>query len=164
MTLLLSLVRHAKSSWVFPIEDFQRPLAEIGIERALKLQKIIEVELVKADVIYSSPAVRAKETASILLKGLDFEYSKLKISHELYTFDCINLEKFVKNLDSSNTHVFLLGHNTAITDFVNKFGDRYIENVPTSGWVTLAFEAENWNQIHSGKTIRFRSHRDNYHE
>lgn len=164
MTLLLSLIRHAKSSWAEPVEDFRRPLAETGIKRTEKLRKIIKVELQKADAIYSSPAIRARETASILLEGLDVDGSKLKLSQDLYTFDCNDLEKFVKNLDSSYTHVFLLGHNTAITDFVNKFGDRYIENVPTSGWVTLAFETENWSQIHSGKTIRFRSHRDNYHE
>jgi phosphohistidine phosphatase len=53
------------------------------------------------------------------------------------------------------TNVFLFGHNNAITDFVNKFGDLFIPNVPTAGWVTIEFEAENWASITKGKTIRF---------
>jgi len=50
-------------------------------------------------------------------------------------------------------NLILFGHNEAITNFVNKFGDLYIENVPTSGVVALQFDSEDWGNISKGKTI-----------
>ncbi|MEN9335591.1 MAG: hypothetical protein RLZZ500_578 [Bacteroidota bacterium] len=160
MKFILSLVRHAKSSWDLPLEDKLRPLNEIGVSRAHRMKTLIQQELVHADFVFSSPAVRARTTAQICLEGLNFDAKAVLIAPELYTFEVQKLETFVKKIDSSLTHVFLFGHNSAITDFVNKFGDRYIENVPTSGWVTLEFETTSWNQIQRGKTIRFRSPSD----
>jgi phosphohistidine phosphatase len=45
----------------------------------------------------------------------------------------------------------IFGHNSAITDFVNKFGDFFIENVPTSGLVVIEFETDFWKNITKGK-------------
>lgn len=164
MKFTLSLVRHAKSSWDLPLDDKLRPLNEVGIKRIHKMKKSIQDEIVKADSIFSSPAVRTRTTAMICLEDLELGSSSLKIAPELYTFDVKNLETFVKNLKSDLKHVFLFGHNSAITDFVNKFGDRYIENVPTSGWVTIEFETNQWSQIQRGKTIRFQTPSDLNHD
>ncbi|MEY2869533.1 MAG: hypothetical protein RIR01_2030, partial [Bacteroidota bacterium] len=48
--------------------------------------------------------------------------------------------------------VILFGHNAAITNFVNKFGDVFIDNVPTSGFVSLQFDTDSWDSISKGKT------------
>jgi phosphohistidine phosphatase len=50
----------------------------------------------------------------------------------LYTFDVKQWRKLLNFEKISN--IILFGHNAAITDFVNKFGDVLIENVPTSEW------------------------------
>jgi phosphohistidine phosphatase len=47
---------------------------------------------------------------------------------------------------------YCFGHNAAITNFVNIFGDVSIENVPTSGFVSIEFDTENWIEIKKGKT------------
>ena len=160
MKYQLSLIRHAKSSWNLPLEDKLRPLNEVGIQRAIVMREHVQSIIKDADYVFSSPAVRARSTANLMLEGLPIKQNAFEIIPELYTFDVRQLETFVKKLPSSLTHVFLFGHNSAITDFVNKFGDRYIENVPTSGWVTIEFDCENWSQIQKGKTVRFRTPRD----
>ncbi|MFM2230540.1 MAG: hypothetical protein RL607_1798 [Bacteroidota bacterium] len=127
------------------------------VAHANQMKSVIQKELVHADFVFLKSAVRTRTTAQICLEGLNFDPKAVLIIPELYTFEVQKLETFVKKLDSRLIHVFLFGHNSAITDFVNKFGDRYIENVTTSGWVTLEFKTTSWNQIQRGRTIRFRS-------
>jgi phosphohistidine phosphatase len=155
MKFKLSLMRHAKSSWEFPLDDRLRPLNERGITNAKKMRKELTRQKSIPQKIYSSPAVRARTTAKIIMENQDLPFPTFEIVEELYTFDAKNLERFVKKINPIYTSVFLFGHNNAITDFVNKFGDLFIPNVPTAGWVTIEFEAENWASITKGKTIRF---------
>jgi phosphohistidine phosphatase len=56
--------------------------------------------------------------------------------------------------------LIIFGHNEAITKFVNKFGDLLIDNVPTSGVVSLQFDIKDWKNLSKGKTLNtvFPSH------
>ncbi|MCZ8168456.1 MAG: SixA phosphatase family protein [Flavobacterium sp.] len=155
MKFKLSLIRHAKSSWEFPLDDRLRPLNERGITNAEKMRKEVIRQQCIPQKVYTSPAVRARTTAKIIMENQEASFPILEIAEELYTFEANNLERFVKKLNPKFSSVFLFGHNNAITDFVNKFGDLFIPNVPTAGWVTIEFEAESWASITKGKTIRF---------
>ena len=60
----LYLVRHAKSSWEEPGgSDIDRPLLEKGIKRTQKVICFLKDHGVKIDLMISSPAVRAFQTA-----------------------------------------------------------------------------------------------------
>jgi hypothetical protein len=65
--------------------------------------------------------------------------------------DFTKSEKRIPVLPLSNAMFFPVAIK-AITNFVNKFGDVFIENVPTSGFVSLQFDADSWNAINKGKT------------
>ena len=148
----LILVRHAKSSWEAPLKDFDRPLMKRGILDAHNVSAAIGKFLPKTYTIWSSTAARATETAIIFAQNLSYPLESILFKDELYTFDERHLEKVIKSCDNSLESVILFGHNEAITNFVNKFGDVFIENVPTSGFVSLQFDAESWDTIHKGKT------------
>ena len=60
----------------------------------------------------------------------------------------------IKSCKNEFDSVILFGHNGAITNFVNKFGNIFIENVPTSGFVSLKFDSDNWQFIDRGRTIK----------
>lgn len=102
-------------------------------------------------IIWSSTAARASETALIFAQNISYPLS-IVFKDDLYTFDEKQLEKVIKSCDNSLESVILFGHNEAITNFVNKFGDVFIDNVPTSGFVSLQFDAESWDTINKGKT------------
>jgi len=148
----LILIRHAKSSWVIPCKDIDRPLLEVGIERATKVA-IKAKSFVNADYYFtSSPATRAFETAKIFLTQWNIPISNcLKIA-TLYTFDVDSLEDIVKSYPNSQENVIIFGHNDAITEFVNKFGDEKIINVPTAGFVEIIFDSNDWKSIKKGTT------------
>ena len=46
----------------------------------------------------------------------------------------------------------IFGHNHAFTSISNIFGDRYIENLPTSGLVKIIFDTNVWSDITNGQT------------
>jgi phosphohistidine phosphatase len=102
--------------------------------------------------MWSSAAARAAETALIFAQNISYPVESIVYKKELYTFDENQLEKVIKSCSNLFESVILFGHNEAITNFVNKFGDVYIDNVPTSGFVSIQFQADSWDAIYKGKT------------
>ena len=60
------------------------------------------------------------------------------------------MEQIVKSCPNECENLILFGHNCAITDFVNKFGDIFIDNVPTYGLVSINFEIDDWKKLTKG--------------
>ncbi len=149
----LILIRHGKSSWEMPIEDHERPLTNKGIKNSNFIFDKIQKNLPERFLIWSSTAKRAHDTAKIFNEVLNIPQELTVLKSDLYTFDSLNLAKSIQKCDDSVPSLIIFGHNSAITDFVNKFGDKYIENVPSSGVVILEFEEESWNVIKNGKIV-----------
>lgn len=150
----LILIRHAKSSWDTPVQDFDRPLEPRGIKDAILVSKNFVKHLPSSLVIHSSTAKRARETAIIFAETISYPIDSIIFRDDLYTFDENKLEKSIKALPNDYENVILFGHNAAITDFVNKFGENFFDNIPTSGLVWLRFYSDYWGKIHDGKIIR----------
>lgn len=147
----LILIRHAKSTWEFPIQDFDRDLTQKGINNSQKIAQHTSQLIQPSSIIWSSAAKRALETAKIVVGNWKLPIEKIEIKRELYTFDGIKLEQIVKSCPNAIDNLILFGHNNAITDFVNKFGDIFIDNVPTSGFVSITFDTNDWSTIDKGK-------------
>jgi phosphohistidine phosphatase len=150
----LILVRHAKSSWDLPLDDKKRPLTDTGIKAIKKVGQIAQGFIDSDFEIWSSTATRATETALLFCDNAGLNKNQINFFDSLYTFNENQLEKVIRNCKNSVTKLILFGHNEAITNFVNKFGDEYIFNVPTAGLVFLQFEAQNWENINKGKIIK----------
>lgn len=160
----LILVRHAKSSWEAPLRDFDRPLQSRGIHDAHLVSSNLKNELPKTFVIYSSPARRAMETAMIFAQNLSCPLESIIYNEDLYTFERKNLEEQIKSISNVYDNVMLFGHNEAITNFVNKFGDIFVENVATCGLVSITFDTDQWREIGKGNTRHVVFPRDLKHD
>lgn len=148
----LILVRHAKSSWDAPLHDHERPLTGRGIQDAHLVSSHISDQIPKSFLVWSSTAKRATETALIFAQNLSFPLESIVFKDDLYTFDERKLEQIIKSCPNDCDHLMLFGHNEAITNFVNKFGNVRIDNVSTSGFVNIIFDTMNWDTIESGTT------------
>lgn len=136
------LIRHSKSSWDFNLEDKNRPLSERGIIDANVVFNELLSEIDVDDFnILSSDSERTLLTASIFASVFKLNINTIHFINELYTFDLLNFEKVIKENFTNNLIVF--GHNNALTDFVNKYSEKYFENIPTSGVVILKFVSRN---------------------
>lgn len=150
----LIVVRHAKSSWEVPVHDKDRGLTCQGIKDAHLVSNEVKNRVPKTYLFFTSTAKRAANTALIFAQNFAYPLESIIYKEDLYTFDENKLEKFIKSLINTCETVILFGHNGAITDFVNKFGDIFIENVPTSGFVHMKFETDDWNLINRGSVKR----------
>lgn len=156
----LILIRHSKSLRDSLLNDFNRNLTSEGIEKAKKCAISSNGFVNKNSTILSSSAVRAYETAKIFIEHWNLTLDRIKVSDNLYTFNSLVLEEIVKSSTNDSENLILFGHNSAITDFVNKFGDIFIDNVPTAGFVSITFDCDNWKEIVKGKTVKILFPRD----
>ncbi|WP_406683659.1 histidine phosphatase family protein [Seonamhaeicola sp. MEBiC1930] len=148
----LILVRHAKSSWEYDVIDHERPLKKRGINDANIVSKNLKTKNFEFDKVLSSDALRAKATANIFKVGLSFK-NEIELNHKLYDFSGRDMLEVIKSCDNNVETLLVFGHNHAITDFANTYGNYYIDNVPTSGVVVIEFEIDNWGILCRGNTI-----------
>lgn len=156
----LILVRHAKSSWETPLTDYDRPLTNRGISDAHVVSQNAVAFLPSSFTVITSTSRRAMSTALIFAQNFSYPIDSIKSDDDLYTFESQNLEKIVRHLDNDLESVILFGHNAAITNFVNKFGNIFIENVTTAGLVSLKFQTNHWRDISKGQTVKVLFPRD----
>lgn len=150
----LYIVRHAKSSWEYEgIKDIDRPLKERGIQDAYLISEVLSKKIDTPSVFVSSCANRALHTAMIFSYVFNYPLAYLKISKSLYSFSDGYLIKTVKALDNSFNSAIIFSHDHGISDFVNQYGDKKIDHVPTCGVVGITFNTDHWKNIKIGKTI-----------
>ncbi len=150
----LLLMRHGKSSWELNVNDEDRALLQRGISDAKLVGEKLSTKDLTIDFVYSSPANRALHTAMICIRQLRFPFDNFKVIPELYDFSGEHVLDFVRSQPSSLDTVLVFGHNHAFTHIANILGSEHIENVPTSGFVHLQFNDNNWTTIEKGTTVQ----------
>src|SRR5262245_40445956 len=80
----LFLVRHAKSGHDAGLKDRDRPLNERGLHDAPEMGERLAKRGVRPDRVLSSPAVRARTTAELLVKAFGIGSSEIAIDERLY--------------------------------------------------------------------------------
>ncbi len=148
----LYIIRHAKSSWDDPgLTDHDRPLMQKGINKTIKITEFLKWKIICPDLFLSSTAVRARQTAEIISKGLNYPSEKINTSNSLYHAGSESIFNELYGLSNQINSVMIFGHNPGLTYFANKFLNPTIENLPTSGVVSISFETNKWEKINEAK-------------
>src|SRR4051812_3134502 len=114
----LLLLRHAKSSWKNPeARDFDRPLNKRGLKAAPLVGKFIKERKLKPDLIISSPAVRARMTAALVVESGELE-GELRYDERIYEADIEALLKVVSQVDEAAETVLVVGHNPGLQELL----------------------------------------------
>ncbi|MBE0513421.1 histidine phosphatase family protein [Sulfurimonas sp.] len=141
----LYIIRHAKSSWSdVTLDDFERALNKRGKANAPMMGERLKKKGVMPDIIISSPAKRAKNTAEIIAKEVG--YKNILFLDDIYEATSETLSKILKALDDSYGVVFLVGHNPSLNELAYKLAG-FSENIPTCGIVEIEFECRKWAEI-----------------
>lgn len=150
----LYLVRHAKASLENLRErDIDRPLLDTGLRRTKYIIDFLHQKHVSIDMIISSPAVRALDTARIFAHALNIPIEDIKIEHALYDGDEDNIANLFFDQSRRIDKLMIIGHNPSITNFANRLLPEPIDYLPTSGVVCMQFETNFWDQIWQAKII-----------
>ena len=142
------IVRHAKSSWKDSgLDDRERPLNKRGERDAPEIGARLARRKDRPDLIVSSPAARALETARIIAKMLGYPRKEIAVEERLYGAGIDELLDVIRNADESAATLMLFGHNPGLTELANHLGPREIPNLPTCGVLHLRFEADIWAAV-----------------
>lgn len=139
----LILVRHAKSDWPEETDDFDRPLADKGLQDALKMSKFLKTNNIDIDYLISSPAVRALNTCKIFNQTYHLE---LTTNDKLYHPSESNFLSVIYDLDDSLNSVALFSHNNGISNFANSISED-IFHFPTCGVAGFEISCDSWSQF-----------------
>lgn len=119
----LEFIRHAKAEDIHEVidgsEDMDRPLTDKGKDKfaqtavkiADKLQDIASDQL----IAWSNPAVRAMETAAILVQQMSLE--DLHLQSFIYEGGLVNLTEAIGQLDADKT-VLIFGHEPLLSGWI----------------------------------------------
>ncbi|MCS3868232.1 phosphohistidine phosphatase [Chryseobacterium ginsenosidimutans] len=139
----LILVRHAKSDWPEETEDFDRPLADKGLEDAMRMSRFMKDNSIPIDYFVSSPAVRALNTCKIFNQTYNLTFIT---NEKLYNPSERNFESVIYDLDDSHDAVAFFSHNNGISNFANSISDD-IFHFPTCGVAGFEIDCDSWSEF-----------------
>jgi phosphohistidine phosphatase len=140
----LLILRHAKSSWKFPdLSDHDRPLNRRGKRDAPKMGKILKERGLVPDLVISSTATRAKDTASAVAKHSGYKGKRIRFE-SLYAAEPGAYLAVIRELTDNYQRVLIVGHNPGVEELIELLtGEIHI--VPTCTLAQIEFEIEKWS-------------------
>jgi phosphohistidine phosphatase len=147
----LYMVRHAKSSWDdMSLSDHDRPLNGRGEKNAPEMGRRLKDRGILPDLLISSSAVRAYETARKIAKEIGYLENRIANSKNLYHADEEDIIRWLQEQEDKNNSLMIFGHNPGFTECVNLLSGAGFYNIPTCGVVAMAFETELWSEVKAG--------------
>ena len=145
----LYLLRHAKSSWKDPeLPDFDRPLNGRGRESAPLVGRFIRKRKLHVDLLLSSPALRARQTAAIVRESAGLS-AKLLYDERVYEADAARLLEVVAQAGESADAVMLVGHNPGLEELLLLLTGEAMP-MPTAALARIALDVEKWGKAREG--------------
>ncbi len=144
----LFLVRHAKSSWDHPeLHDADRPLNKRGIKDAPTMGSRLKDRKILPDLLISSQAVRALETAKYIAEAIGYPKNKILVDERLYHASTMDFLSVINSQSDTSQSLMLFSHNPGLTSFANKFCTSFIDNIVTTGVYAIRFSVASWRSI-----------------
>ncbi|HSH93553.1 MAG TPA: phosphohistidine phosphatase SixA [Roseimicrobium sp.] len=138
----LYFLRHADAVPGEPDEG--RPLSELGIDQSRALGRFLRESHIAFDAAYSSPLVRARDTAERVLEICnDTDPLLLQIAEPLgFGAAGSEFDRWMRSIPDEK-HVLLVGHNPGLSDHVRRLTGGWPEehfSFPKGGMVCLKTE------------------------
>jgi phosphohistidine phosphatase len=140
------LLRHGKSAWDLPeLDDMKRTLLPKGIAVTDRVAKYLKEINVKIDIIISSPAQRAAQTAEIIQQSM--KLPETQFDQRLYPCSADEIYNVIIEQDDNIENILIVGHNPGLTYFAQEQMDADIDNLPTSGLVSCRYYTKSWGEF-----------------
>lgn len=151
----LMILRHAKSSWDNPdLSDFDRPLNARGRTAAPFMGRLIAERGYLPEMIVSSPAKRASETAALVRENAGIS-AAAQFDERIYEASPQALRQVVSETPDSVNSLMIIGHNPGMEGFV-RFLTGELLPIPTAALSIIDLDIEKWADLtaNCGRLIR----------
>jgi phosphohistidine phosphatase len=146
----LLLLRHAKSDWDAGAgRDHDRPLAPRGIAAAGRVGQWLAAAGPALDLVVTSSAVRALETARLALREGRLA-TPLRVEPSFYGSDVAAMLEAVRGLDEALAGVLLVGHEPTWSALASLLIGGGNVRMPTAAVAGIRFEVGSWGDVEPG--------------
>ena len=150
----ITLLRHGKSDWSAPFStDYDRPLKTRGRKDAARMGRyMLSLDLVP-ELIVSSPARRAHDTAELF--AMDFD-GELEWEGAIYGATAGELISIIRRISDSFDHIALVGHNPGFEELCGRLisDDPYAPawdiHMPTAAVAQVVLDVVSWRDVQAG--------------
>ena len=125
----------------------ERPLLEKGIKRTMKVIRFLKEHAVKIDLMISSPATRAFQTAVLIAKGIGYPEDKIHVERKIYDGYYDRILDLIYATSNEVNSLMIFGHNPTITHLANLFLHPGVDLLPTTGTICISFDTGQWESI-----------------
>lgn len=142
----LIILRHGKAEGYNQEGDHQRVLTDRGVRDSREAGKWI-AGLVKPDLVVSSAATRARQTAEFAAAA--GEFGPVTLDPRIYAADAETLAEVVAGLPSEAGVVLLVGHNPGFEELAAGLSKDPLPmgSMPTSSSAVLRFNVDSWQDV-----------------
>lgn len=156
MKLELLIMRHGRAGHPLPenrgMGDFARELTTQGKRDAQRIGAWLAGRDLVPDVVLSSPAFRAVNTAEKACKAAGLPVSVVKTDEGLYLADPATLLKSIRVVSPSFRRVFVVGHNPGLETLVRRFdpGRAVGRGFAPGTLARVEVEVSEWSKLRKG--------------
>lgn len=152
MPITLYIVRHAKAEdRAMFMADHDRQLTSEGIMAAARMGRYLLGKAIKPDVIVSSTAARAKDTARVLAEQFGHDPERIQLDGALFDGGPKAYLAAVNALSSEMQSAMIVGHNPDVSYFVEFLTHQSIGSMSKGAVVAVTLENLTWAEV-SGRT------------
>jgi len=142
----LLLMRHSKSSWKHPENpDHERPLNKRGKKDAPLIGNLLKDKELIPQCILSSTAIRAVETAEMVVKSSGF-MGKVDFLDSFYMAEPNAYLDGLQSLPDEIERVMIIGHNPGLEGLLQILSGR-VESLPTSSIAHIVLPINQWKDL-----------------
>jgi phosphohistidine phosphatase len=140
------LMRHGKGDWKDKdTKDRKRPLTKRGRRNAAQMGEFIKERELIPQIILTSPAVRAEETAKIFAESCGFQ-GEIRPVKDFYMAEADEYLKELRRLPDDVERVMVVGHNPGLESLIPLLTDQ-IESLPTSAIAYIVLTINSWKDL-----------------
>ena len=146
------IFRHGKSDWdAIYDRDHDRPLSKRGIKASKKMGQYLNKIQQIPEIVISSSAIRAKNTAKLALEHGSWS-SELAIESKIYGGTSETLLSIIHSTEDKYRSICLLGHEPTCSSFIS-LSTYHSQRFTTASMAKINFKTKSWSEIKFGDGI-----------
>ncbi|HYP01162.1 MAG TPA: histidine phosphatase family protein [Pyrinomonadaceae bacterium] len=144
----LLLLRHARPAPTSPTgRDFDRPLAEEGRADARRVGQFLRQKEIKPEIVLSSPAARARETADLVCEAAELS-TQARLDARIYEASLEELLQIISEAEDGVETLLLVGHNPGLAELIALLTGKS-EAVSPATLTRIELDIDAWGDAHN---------------
>lgn len=128
-------------------EDKSRELTQSGVKDAVNTGAWLREQNTSWDLIVSSSAIRAEQTALMVAEGMKLDHPRILLEDVLFDASVRQLLDYVNNIEDAYQSVLIVGHNPSISYLAEYLTKADIGDMAPGAVVSIRFELSSWKLV-----------------